>query len=881
MASIGHPGRGWWRRVGGAAAVLVYGAGYAHANYPSNGVILEYFEQEWDDMERRMPDAFMAGYNGFWVPPPSFASFGSAGYDPFDRFSLGTPPILTTSGSRTRTTYGTADGFKAMIEEAHRANTQIFVDAIFNHTSARSTSDAFIADGGWPGFYIPRESPAGDKQPTDDWGDFHQGNANGYLQSEDPNGSNYNLTDGDLVALCDIDQSTNHQFIRHPVAAGNADNIPAGNVRNLPNAGNAALYQDRQLTPLAFTNPGTSRHSGLSFTRFPYNLANPMAGDAVKENATGMLMRWAQWLLEVYGVDGYRLDAHKHVPTFFWDQYYDSAVYLDRTDFFGNKVTPFSFGENVTGNFDMLANYVRKDGFGNRDALDLQGAARLREIINAGGFGSWGNIQSNTDSGHLDVADDGLVNGTMGVNHVFSHDNGSVGNGGSLPAYPTIQQQGLPEHAYMLMRPGRSIVYHNARGITIRSSGFYPREGSPNALGKDPTNSGVADAMTTLVKLHNELAYGEYYQLNASTSDVLVFQRALNGQANCLVGVNDRWDSGVQTVTVTTSYPQGTRLHEQTGNAANATVDPTNTIPEVIVVGASGTVQLKVPNNASTAGNHGRGYVVYSESLPDVSLSIVGASGTVPPDPTTYPDFLERLTAMPIVSSNTFEIRLDTAQSDASDPNSDDNALFRINQGNRDWNGNGSIDIPTSTLVIGGYEQFVTQNSPSYGSGSGTGVYRQTIDATELEEGPNYISAIAFRKRPSGTTPLFAERAVVCELWTCCRRRSSWRRRGKTFEDATVETHIRACSTDDVQRVRVRGSGAGGGPADDADDGQPGQEVGPVGVAQDVHRARGRRARGHGRGARGDRDVHDPAGVDLHQHQPVPGGPGRERVAEP
>ena len=41
----------------------------------------------------------------------------------------------------------------------------------------------------------------------------------------------------------------------------------------------------------------------------------------------------------------------------------------------------------------------------------------------------------------------------------------------STPTLPTARQQGYPQHAYLLMRPGRPIIYHHARGVT-RSGGF-------------------------------------------------------------------------------------------------------------------------------------------------------------------------------------------------------------------------------------------------------------------------------------------------------------------------------------------------------------------------------------------------------------------------
>jgi hypothetical protein len=736
-------------------------AGSATAQNKQN--YLQWFEAEWDRIERRVPDFFLAGYDAVWLPPVSkTAAFHSPGYDPFDRFDLGKPPLFTFASNRARTTYGTEDTFRAMVKELQRSGAEVYIDTILNHNSGRTESDFFLSQGGWPGFWIPREDPPRDKRPTDDWGDFNGGNAQGYLQSENPGGSNYDLVNGDLVALIDIAHQSNNQFIRQPVEAGNPLNIPGGSVWNTPDPANARFYPDLALTPDSFTNPGTGRNPGSqSFTRYPFNNSDPSAGDAVTDNGTGLLMRWSQWMIQEIGVDGFRLDASKHAPTWFWDRFFDSSIHLSRITPDGRRVNPFTFGENVTGNSDILGNYTRKDSFANRDALDLQGAARLRDLLNGGGLGSWTSIQSSTDSGHLDVADDGIVNGTMGVNHVFSHDNGSVGTGGAMPPLPTARQQGFQMHAYMLMRPGRALVYHNARGIP-RTSGFFPREGAPKALGWDPVTQTLDDTVTTLVRLRNQVGYGQYFQLNTNLADLLVYQRAFGGLANCLVAVNDRFDAGVQSVTVITSYPQGTRLHEMSGTAADPVVNAGGQIPQTIVVGANGQVTLTVPNNRTGASEHGRGYVVYAEALPDAAVTFIGAQGVIEPDPSNFPDSLQRLNPITVLTGDSFEIRLETAAGDPLDLNTDDNALFAWDQRTRDWNGNGVLDFPYTTPVLGGYEEFLTFKRPLYNSGESTGLYRQTIDATQMDEGLHYLSVIAFRHRPAGTTPIFREvRKVV------------------------------------------------------------------------------------------------------------------------
>lgn len=734
-------------------AVLLLAGAAQPAPAQDHPVILQWFEQQWEHMEYRTPDFFKAGYGALWLPPPTKgASAGSAGYDVFNRFDLGSPGAATT--------YGTESGFRAAVKELQRANGLVYIDIIMNHNSGRNTSASFQAAGGYPGFWMAPDNPPQNKQPTDNWGDFHAGTAGGYYQSEDPNGPRYDLHRGDLVALIDIAQETNFQFIRHPVEEGHPQNIPAGTVHNRPDPNNRRFYPDTDLAPVQVVNPGTSRNPGqLSFTFFPFNTQDPMGGDPVTDNTTGLLMRWSQWMLDEFGVDGFRLDAAKHIPSWFWDRYWDSAVHGRWVGPDGVARTPFSFVESVEGNSYTYGNYVRKDAFANRDALDLNGAGQLRDLVNAAGFGSWLNVLN----AHIDTTDDGFNNGTLGVNHVNSHDNGSAGDGGSQPPLPTRRNQAFPQHAYLLTRPGPAIVYHNARGVT-RPGGFWPREGSPLALGLDPASNTLDATLTRLVGIRNMAARGEF-NVRSVDGDVMVFERRKNlgggsYSSNLLVGVNDRYDSGVQTRTVQTSFPPGTRLHELTGNAEDPSIDPSGQIPAVLTTGANGTVTIVVPNNVSAAGEHAKGYVAYAPALPTAALTITNQSGVIPADPPSTPAFRRRLHDVPVVSSDTFQLEVTTTQTDPLDPNTDDNAVFRFNRGYEDLNGNGTVDITTGAMA--GYEQFLTTNQPLYGSGSAQGLYRQTIDATRLPEGYNYLSVAVFRHRDASEDPLFRElREVV------------------------------------------------------------------------------------------------------------------------
>ena len=745
-----------------AICALLALTGTAVSAQAAERVILQIFETEWDDIERRAADIFLGGYGAVWIPPPSKASDPfSVGFDTFDRFDLGKPPLSDNSSGRARTAYGTEATFGAMIQELQRADVHVYIDTVLNHNSGRTTSDFFLAEGGWPGMWIPRENPPRDKLPTDDWGDFHSGNQSGYLQSENPGAPNYDTVRGDLVALVDIQQDRSNQFIRQPTEEGDPQNIPAGTVRNRPDPENARFYPDRILSPDIYVNP-SSAHSGTAVeTRYPFNLANPLGGAPVVEDSTGYLRRWLQWMLEVQNIDGFRLDASKHVFPFWWDTHYDSAVFQGRTAPDGSKVTPFSFGENTTGNFDILNNFYRKDAFANRDSRDLSGAGSIRNLVNGGGFGTWADL---FNGAHLDQADDGLQNGSAGVFHVYSHDNGSVGNGGSLPPLPSDRQQGWFAHAYLLMRPGLPIVYYNGRGIP-RSFGFFPREGTPVALGWDPISQSSENVMTTLVDLHNGIATGNYFQRNGNISDVLVFARATTPGGglvgNLLVAVNDRYDAGADTLAVGTTFPAGTRLIEQTGNAADPAVDPSGSIPAVLTVNGNGTVTLTVPRNASSAGEHNKGFLVYAPAVPEATITIVGQDGGVPADPANFPDFIQRLNDIPVVTGDQFTLRVDTVPGDSVDLTTDDNTLFKIDDGAMDWNGNGGPDIPVTDASFSGFEEFTDVKLPGMSDPDREGLYEQVIDTTRLGEGFHYIRTVSFRQRPAGTGPLANEEREV------------------------------------------------------------------------------------------------------------------------
>src|SRR6185369_11112265 len=115
----------------------------------------------------------------------------------------------------------------------------------------------------------------------------------------------------------DLTNHNNRSFVRHPVP-GNAQNIPQSNNNyaiatsalvnghpgassvlrraNTPDASNTRFYPDQNLPGMTVTD------GAQQVTIYPFNTANPTAGDPTAESSAGYMMRFAQWLVNDIGV---------------------------------------------------------------------------------------------------------------------------------------------------------------------------------------------------------------------------------------------------------------------------------------------------------------------------------------------------------------------------------------------------------------------------------------------------------------------------------------------------------------------------------------------------------------------------------------------------
>ncbi|MGC8740742.1 MAG: hypothetical protein ACP5UB_04720 [Candidatus Sumerlaeaceae bacterium] len=644
-------------------------------------VMLQYFESRWETIEKKLPDVYVSGYSAFWLPPPGKGDTGgySVGYDVYDRFDLGKP--------FDQTLYGTEASVKQMVRTAHRAGLDCYFDYVVNHNGFRDMSTpGFDAAGGYPGFVLTL--------PDDIDGDFHSAFASGDLDMR-------------LAGLIDIAQEKNHVFIRHPVVPDPL-NIP----RQAPKPENRRFYPDRDLSP-------------NSLGIYPFNVSNPMAGDPTPENATGLLLRYTQWMLEVIGADGFRIDAEKHIPAWYFYSFFDKVCYQrGRPDLVGNPRTPYSFGECFTGDFNVLGQYLRKDGFGNRDLLDFPLFFAMQSVFNAGGFGDMRQLEYAS----VDGIDGNANDGSVGVTFVSSHDNGP-------PALDNLA------YAYILTRTGFPIVYFNAHEFGTGRS--FPIDGRGDALGGDYGN-----LIPRLVDISRRYAKGAYYT-RWIDQDTFVYER----DNSLLVGLNDRGDSGYDTRTVNTNFRNVT-LVELTGNATDPIVNANGDIFPIITIGNDGVATIRVPRNRTNATTHNRGFVMYGLAVPSQTQTIAPVTQVLAPETTAVANGVRRLTPVSVITTTTFSVTVQTAATPA-----EDNALIKLD-GGVPIDANPGLFLTSGEFA--GFEQFTDVSSPR--ASGGTGTYKLTISTAGLEEGYHFLDTIAFLPRPSGSPAAYSSKRSVIYL---------------------------------------------------------------------------------------------------------------------
>lgn len=179
--------------------------------------MLQYFNTDYREITRRIPELAEAGYDSLWLPPPCKGSGGlSVGYDLWDRFDLGSKDQRGT----VRTKYGAEGELLELVETAHRFGIRVYFDNITNHNAFdvpgyNESTPIDLYPGFVPEDFHLRKTSDGFYRKWDntrDWNDTWQVQNLGLsdlidISQENPN-TNHGKNEGD-----DIPKIV---FVRHP-----------------------------------------------------------------------------------------------------------------------------------------------------------------------------------------------------------------------------------------------------------------------------------------------------------------------------------------------------------------------------------------------------------------------------------------------------------------------------------------------------------------------------------------------------------------------------------------------------------------------------------------------------------------------------------------
>jgi alpha-amylase len=741
-----------------AAALMAVLPLPAHAYEVSAPAFLQDFESSWQVISNRTPDIFAAGYGSVYTPPPGRAESGnqSVGYDVFNRYDFGSPGNPTL--------YGTQTGLQDMINSIHAMGGSSYIDLVWNQSGFADTSTSgFTAGGGYPGFALTLQTS--------------NSSAYGY------NTQGYNVTDGDyhsayatgdqeerLAGLVDIAQESNNVFIRQPTVAG-SDNIPGPTgttgwngfpLANVPSAANAQYYPQPGYKQQTFYDGELNE----TFTRSSFNTASPMNGVPTAENALGYLQRYAQYMVQVMGADGFRVDAAKNMPEWVMD-YLDVATYdaSNRYLLNGQRENIFSFSEVYDSSDSLLDSYVDKSiysgGVANRDVEDYPlYFAMDSNLSSTTSNNNWYNVVSasvdcyDASNGKQDLT----PSGNTGVKFVSNQDVGP-------PSLDSVA------YAYILMMPGNAMVYYNGHNFGTESQRTFPNDGREDALG-----GAYGTALTTLVDLRNRYGRGDYRQDWLDTANY-----AYERTGSCLVMLSNNTNPGYDSITIPVTFAPGTPLVELTGNAASTVADPTGVIAKFLVVqsggpltkSGGGEVNANFLRNATSTTTNGTtvttqtgdGYLIYGLATPTGTLGLSNVAsiihGVTPNSSDSniaYENGTDTTSNVDVIKASTFTLTLNTTENNivgyGHDHDADGDSGYLKIDGGIDVTGNGLDTNPSD--VTYGYEAFATVNQTGYAANNGAGgngTYEQIINTSSLSQGYHYITAISFRHNDNTSAP--------------------------------------------------------------------------------------------------------------------------------
>ncbi len=566
-------------------------------NSRAQEVILQYFGTEWTEITERMPELAEAGWTALWLPPPFKAgSQFSVGFDTFDRFDMGSKDQM--GGVATR--HGTAEELLEMMETAHRFGIRVYFDNVMAHNGGNipgydentsiyaqpgfvpedfhlmTTEDGFYRKmPEWPDFtdewQVLNRNPFGldiaHEDPNTSFGAYEGSQFPKYWGIRHPDNPEYYL-DTDIVIGTNGTGGAVYTFANNEPFADvgyGATNTGVGNGRFDWDDANSNGQHDSGETSEPFTDTGLDpnrpgwQNVAHGMGDEIYNMGNP-----VSEDVNTMLFRAIRWFVDKAHVDGFRLDAVKHVPDYFFGKMDDPK-------------DAYNWGYNgqVQEQFNISRGY--SDWSNHRDSVYNTDQGRDDAMLFGEHLGA-PPAQGGYISSGMRMADNDLYNGltyaVAGYGSLAGYDQPGYGTDGVNEGvmysgshdFNFISLYDRPSaHALLLTRAGLPIVYTDGYNETLYpdSNGkFFPQHGDNAFLGQFGDSH-----LLNLLYINQLFAHGEQLAKWSDDSYVAYERRdwrespVSDGNAVILAYMMARNGAGGQARSWTTTFPEGARLY--------------------------------------------------------------------------------------------------------------------------------------------------------------------------------------------------------------------------------------------------------------------------------------------------------------------------------
>ena len=269
---------------------------------PANG-------SHWRTLTQLTPELKKLGFTGLWLPPASKGAAGinDVGYGIYDLFDLGEFDQKGTVSTK----YGTKEDYLSVIKTLHAYGIEAYADIVFDHMMGADETEVIEADvKAWD----DRLYELVDDKTVEVWTKFTFPGRKKHYDDYIWTWNNFNGVDYD-------ERTKSHEI-------------------------------------LEFKGHQWDTHVDSEHHNYDYLMGDDLDFDVPE--TVQQLEKWGKWFVETTAIDGFRLDAVKHI-----DFEYFSGWLLQRKKQMGNP--PFVVGEYWSNELQKLEYYLEKSG----DAMQL------------------------------------------------------------------------------------------------------------------------------------------------------------------------------------------------------------------------------------------------------------------------------------------------------------------------------------------------------------------------------------------------------------------------------------------------------------------------------------------------------------------------------